>query len=115
VETGSRTTLRDCYALDNTCPTSTYSPETRLHSIQGGRLAGSQTTGAMPMPSGKPGTRGIRGRGEHTLWLVGGKRWLYAAWLGVYKGQLLRDTVGLAVRGDLVRQREVTRVMGRGI
>jgi hypothetical protein len=28
---------------------------------------------------------------------------LYAAWLGVYKSQPLRDSVGLAVRGDLAR------------
>jgi len=46
-------------------------------------------------------TRGDSG-GERdaTLWLVGAETPLYAAWLGVYSWQLLRDVVGLVGRRD---------------
>ena len=36
----------------------------------------------------------VGGKYDATLWLVGAETSLYAAWLGVYSWQLLRDTVG---------------------
>jgi hypothetical protein len=43
----------------------------------------------------------VGGKYNATLWLVGAETSLYAAWLGVYCWQLLRDAVGPVGRRDL--------------
>ncbi len=56
-------------------------------------------------------------RGNRSTTLVSRRETLsYTVWLEEWFQQLLRDTVGLAERGDLARQREAaSTTVGRGI